>query len=224
MKNSKQGIKNYRRRARRAMKRAEMKRHVSTKNSKIGAMLNVSMLPLFTCGNCSKCAEYCYAIRICNYSPNALRAWADNTMLYKADPDKYFSEIQRMIAAADGKKNAFRFFRWHVSGDIVDDRYLSGMYETAAMFPGWNFYTYTKMFSIVNPRYLERPKNLHIMYSKLNVDKIDNPHNAPEFITCLDGDDPKQFDGMHHCNGDCQECCRTFRGCPYGETTWNDEH
>jgi len=224
MKNSKQGIKNYKRRANRAMKRAQKRMHVSVKNKKIGAMLNVSTLPLYTCGNCSKCAEYCYAIRIANFRKEALQAWADNTILYKADPDKYFQDIQERIAAEDKKENAFRFFRWHVAGEIQDKRYLMGMYETARMFPAWHFYTYTKMFSLVNPYYLDKPKNLEIMYSKLNVEDIDNPHNAPVFVTCLKGDDPKQFEGMHHCDGDCHKCAVTGHGCPYGEPTWNDEH
>jgi len=224
MRNSKQGIKNYMRRAKRAIRNAQKRMHVSVKNKKIGAMLNVSTLPLVTCGNCSKCSEYCYAIRVCNYSPDALRAWADNTVLYKTDPDGYFRMIQERIAEAEKGGNPFRFFRWHVSGEIQDDRYLTGMYETARMFPEWHFYTYTKMFDLVNPRYDEKPGNLVIMYSKLNVDKIDNPHGAPEFVTCLKKDDPKQYAGMHHCDGDCHKCCETGHGCPYGEPTWNDEH
>ena len=194
--------------------------HVSQGNDKLGFMLNVSMLPVLTCGNCKACRNYCYAIGTCNYSPDAKRNWAENTALFKRDPDRYFYEIQDYIRWSG---SLVHYFRWHVSGEIINERYLQGMFETARKFPKWHFYTYTKMHALVNAHADEIPENMHIMYSHWDGYTIDNPHNFPEFHTKLKKSNT-DYSKYFECKQDCRECVRKGRGCVIGETSWILEH
>ena len=38
---------------------------ISEGNKKIGRVWNVSLLPIFTCRNCTECKKYCYDIKAC---------------------------------------------------------------------------------------------------------------------------------------------------------------
>ena len=226
MKNSQETIRNYKARAKKAMEAAgvdpDLHCHISNGNKKIGKILNVSLLPVFSCGNCKACMGYCYAIRTTGYSVDALRAWAANTVMIQTmgKRSEYFDQIRNRIKRYRGKN---KYFRWHVSGDIPDPGYFRCMVEIAKEFPDWRFYGYTKRYDIVN-HWKELPGNLVIMYSHWNGMECPNPYNRPEFRTRLNGMDEKQFEGLYKCPGNCRECISKFRGCPYGETTYNDEH
>jgi hypothetical protein len=228
MKNSDKSIKTYMTNARRAMDIAyimykadpsSVRVHISGGNDKIGPTSNISMLPVFTCGNCAGCRRYCYAIRICHYSKTAaLPAWAENTVIYRHDPERYFREIREYLTIHGGG-----FFRWHVGGEIPDQYYFRNMVKIAQDFKTWHFWCYTKMYDIANSIRVY-PKNFVVMYSKWEGMQMNNPYGRPEFRTRLKGMPEAPFKGLWHCDGNCIKCIMQRRGCVVGETTYNDEH
>lgn len=203
---------------------------ISKGNRKIGRVMNVSLMPIMTCANCSGCMHYCYDVKAClQYPHNVLDARIRNTVLVMADINEYFQRIDE--ACSRRRKN--KFFRWHVAGDIVSMDYFVGMIEIAKKHPDFIFWTYTKNYKIVNS-YCDQygreniPQNLSIMFSEWDGMPLVNPYNFPVFACKLkDGNKdrtPESFNGMHKCPGNCDICKETHRGCPYGESTYADEH
>lgn len=204
---------------------------ISRGNKKIGRVLNVSLLPIFDCGNCKQCSRYCYDIKACMMYKNVMHARAVNSYIYHSDPEKYFQDIKNALNTWRGDK----YFRYQVAGDIPDRIYLEKMIETAIEYPDWTFWTYTKMYHIVNAWIDENggtkdalPENLKIMFSPWIGTKMENPYNMPVFaVRMKDGNNDyteEQFSNMFKCPGNCDVCKACKRGCIAGENTYNDEH
>lgn len=200
---------------------------ISKGNRKIGHTMNVSLLPVFTCANCSGCREYCYDIKACmQYPKNVLSARARNTVLMRENRKEYFRQIRK---ALDGRRKNL-FFRWHVAGDIPDMDYLSEMVKIAKKYPRFTFWTYTKNYSTVNEyvklsggnRFKAIPKNLSIMFSEWKGMTMDNPYGFPEF-TCIFPDE-KPAAGSYHCSGNCNTCIANGCGCVVGMSSWTYLH
>ena len=102
--------------------------HISGGNSKLGAIMNISLPPVATCHNCSSCKKYCYAVRSYNRFTGTAAGWNENYLLFLTDPVSYFEQISDAVKTQ-------RFFRWHVSGDIVNGSYLAGMITVAQANP-----------------------------------------------------------------------------------------
>lgn len=212
-------------------KSSEINICISKGNKKIGRVLNVSLMPIMTCGNCKHCQGICYDIKACVQYKNVLDARVRNTVLVKDHRDIYFNKIKE----ACKRRKTNKFFRWHVAGDILDYDYFCQMVDIAREFPEFIFWTYTKMYYIVN-EWCDKngrenlPKNLSIMYSEWKtVDEngnyvvvpFDNPYNFPVFAVRFKGEDAPK---MHRCPGNCDICKETKHGCPFGESSYADEH
>lgn len=206
----------------------EIKMCISDGNRKIGKVINVSLMPVITCGNCKECKGFCYDIKAClQYPDTVINARMRNTVLLYRDRDRYFSIIENRIA----RRRTNKFFRWHVAGDIIDLDYFSRMVEIARRHSDFIFWTYTKMYAIVNA-YCDKygknsiPENLHIMFSKWDGLKMDNPYNFPVFACRMkDGNkDEMNWSEMYKCPGNCDICKKLSRGCLAGENTFADEH
>ena len=124
----------------------DLKIHISKGNKKIGRVHNFSMAPGHTCGNCSGCIHYCYDIKACWQYENVRIARAENTAMMLLNMAETFKQIDKYISRCRKHK----FFRWHVSGDIINYEYFEFMVEIARNHPDWVFWTYTKMYAIVN--------------------------------------------------------------------------
>lgn len=207
---------------------SEIKICISKGNKKIGKVMNVSLMPVKTCGNCKQCMLYCYDIKACLQYPNTvIDARMRNTVLLKRDRNEYFNRIENAIE----RRRTNKYFRWHVAGDIVDADYFDRMVTIAEKHPDFIFWTYTKMYHIVN-NYLKEgktiPGNLHIMFSEWDGMPLDNPYGMPVFTCKLkDGNKnhkPEYFDTLHRCPGNCDICKMLNRGCIKGENTYVDEH
>ena len=109
-----------------------VKIHISAGNMKLGAIMNISLPPVYTCHNCSSCKHYCYAVRSYNRLPDTAAAWNENYLLFITNPEKYFNDISHAVRTQ-------RFFRWHVSGDIVNQQYFLGMIRVANENPKTEF-------------------------------------------------------------------------------------
>ena len=159
------------------IKASEAKLHLATGNNKIGRILNFSTLPgnadhllmargiLLTDvpGTCSKhCDECfshgCYAVNSARLHHNAvIRAWAENTLLLRNDPERLFDEIdavitkknEKFIKTGDPADKKVELFRINVSGEIESVDELRRWDMLAKEHPEVNFGIYTKNIEAV---------------------------------------------------------------------------
>ena len=123
-----------------------------------------------------------------------------------------------------------RFFRFHVSGDIVDKAYLEKMVEIVERNPHCEVLCFTKKYELVND-YLANhnalPPNLHLIMSAWVGLKMDNPYRLPEaHVRYRDGTTTAGILAKA-CGGNCSECAITDEGCwtlKLGEQVVFNEH
>jgi hypothetical protein len=197
--------------------------HISKGNRKIGRTHNFSMAPGITCANCSGCIKFCYDIKACWQYLNVRIARAENTAMMFLNRAETFRQIDNYIS----NRRANKFFRWHVSGDILDADYFDRMVTIARNHPDWVFWTYTKNYLAVNT-WIDKngkenlPGNLSIMYSVWNGMECVNPYDMPTFTCIMPGMEPDKK--AWKCPGNCDACLKSGRGCPYGESSEVDLH
>jgi frataxin-like iron-binding protein CyaY len=146
--------------------------------------------------------------------------------------DAVMQSIEKQLA----RKRANKYFRWHVSGEILSPKYFEMVITIAKDFPEWKFWIYTKMYGIVNA-YVKAhggnketaiPANLSIMFSEWDGMKMDNPYNFGVFAVKLeDGNkngDPSKRPGYMKCPGNCDFCKAHNCGCVANQNVWTNEH
>jgi len=95
---------------------------ISNGNIKLGNIPNINLPPILTCYNSVPCAsEGCYALKAYKQYPNVRSAWHNNLEEFKNDSDKFFNDTIKILK----RKKTLKRFRWHSSGDIVDQRRLT---------------------------------------------------------------------------------------------------
>ena len=199
----------------------EMIVSISTGNRKMGAIPSVSLPPIVTCKNCSTCSQECYAAKLCRIYKSVREAYERNLKILQADRDTYFMQVK---AAA----MVNRYFRFHVSGDIVDLDYLDRMVKLARELKGTTFLAFTKNYEDVNQYFKDhkKPANLKLIFSlPFTGARIDNPHNLPTAAVILKGQEPEE--SWKICGGNCTECACRGVGCwelKKGETIAFYEH
>jgi hypothetical protein len=109
-----------------------------------------------------------------------------------------------------------RFFRFHVSGDIVDEQYMIHMADIAERQKHCEILCFTKKYEIVNA-YIETagrlPPNLHIILSAWVGLEMVNPFLLPEAHVRYRGGSTTARDDALVCGGNCTECAVTDNGC-----------
>jgi len=194
---------------------------ISKGNRKMGAIPSVSLPPIITCKNCSTCAKKCYAAKLCKIYPTVKASYDRNFEILKADRDSYFNQVKAAAMVT-------RYFRFHVSGDIIDIDYLDRMVKVARELKGTEFLAFTKNYQDVNEYFKnhKKPANLHLIFSiPFDGAKIPNPHNMPTAAVILKGKEPA--DNWKVCGGNCTECACKGVGCwelKKGETIAFYEH
>jgi ferredoxin len=204
-----------------------VKIHISSGNAKLGSIMNISLPPVVTCTNCGSCSKYCYAVRSYNRFTGTAAGWNENYILFLTDPERYFNEISAAVKLQ-------RFFRWHVSGDIVNERYLAGMIKVAIENPKVEFLAFTKAYQIVNAAIAAGaviPGNLHLLFSAAPGVDMPNPYNIPEcHINFADPALNTYCGGAefeYYCTGNCTECAINGCGCFFlkpGDVTIINQH
>lgn len=198
-----------------------MKLSISTGNIKMGLIPSISLPPVITCKHCETCAKQCYALRMCKRYKSVKNAYDRNLELLNTNRDSYFLQVKAAAMLS-------RYFRFHVSGDIIDIDYLDRMVKVARELKGTEFLCFTKNYEDVN-EYFEthrKPKNLHLIFSlPFDGSKIENKHNLPTAAVIFKGQDvPKNY---KMCGGNCTECANTCGGCwtlKNGETIAFNKH
>lgn len=182
---------------------------ISDGNIKTGKIKSFSLLPFFTCHKrcLNTCGEKCYAKKICILRPSVLTSYARNTALAKLATKTVFNVIDKSV------KNCC-FFRFHVSGDIINEKYFSYMVKTALKNPHCTFLAFTKQYEIVNT-WIDKngtlPKNLKILFSGwTNLSPI-NPYNLPE--TQVYKTETEKNPSWKDCGGNCLNCAMHDTGC-----------
>ena len=189
---------------------SEIKLCISKGNKKIGRVMNVSLPPILSCANCAECMFYCYDIKACLQYPNTvIDARIRNFVILIKDRKEYFNRIEKAISRR--RKN--KYFRWHVSGDIIDLNYLENMIAIAKRHSDFTFWTYTKNYKVVNA-YCKKygkdsiPTNLSIMFAEFR------------FVPKATENKPNGF----YCLGNCDLCKAKKLGCIGHHTTYVLEH
>ena len=186
-----------------------LKVSISGSNSKMGEVASVSLLPFVTCpGRCgTTCGAKCYAAKLAVLRPSVRNAYARNTAMAIFAP----AEFWRQVKAAAAK---VPYFRFHVSGDILNRAYFAEMVETARQIPGTEFLAFTKRYEVVNAWISENgalPSNLHILFSGWNNLTPENPHGLPE--TTVYESESEILPQWKMCGGNCFNCACRGVGC-----------
>lgn len=98
-----------------------MRIKISSRNSKIGNIPNLSLTPGESCVPGVPCyTEGCYALNAYNRWPNVQNAWDANLEFYEEDPTRFFSEFGQSISAIEPER-----FRLFVGGDFPDEYFYN---------------------------------------------------------------------------------------------------
>ncbi len=182
---------------------------ISKGNIKMGSIPSVSLPAVITCRDDCGCGSKCYASRMERLRPNIRYSYLNNLRVLLTQPEAYWSGVEEQLKVSD-------FFRFHVSGDIVDDTYFANMVDVAKRNPHCEMLCFTKKYSIVND-FLSAggkiPENLHIVFSGWRDLEMENPYNLPEsHVRFRDGITEARADAKE-CGGNCTECANTNGGC-----------
>jgi len=172
---------------------------ISVKNSKLGRIPNISLVPVESCPNSGFCRELCYARPIYRRFPATKAAWSRNWEMFKHSPKNYRDSIIYMLK--HGKLGTSGLFRWHVGGDIPNQEYVGVMTEVADAFPETSFLAFTKAYSMDYSGILD---NMHIVYSAWAGMPISTDFPIA-YVKELDnrGED---HEIVYDCVGDCRSC------------------
>lgn len=202
-----------------------MKIKISSGNIKMGSIESVSLPAGVTCRPGCLCYDKCYAHKLERIRKNVRESYESNYKLLLEDPDTYWREVNASVMLNT-------FFRFHVSGDIVDMDYLCNMVAVAMANPHCQILCFTKKYELINEFVEDEtnpilPVNLHIIFSIWDGIPCYNPHNFPEaHVRYRDGHTTARFDA-YECAGNCTECALVNCGCwvlEKGEQIVFDEH
>ena len=189
--------------------------HISNGNRKMGDVPSISLVPFLSCPGICKdtCGAKCYAAKIANLRPNVLKNYAENQALAILKPAQYWKELKFALAG-------YRFFRFHVSGDIFSKVYFENMIDAARENPHCEMLAFTKKFNIVNAWIDENgdlPENLHIIFSAWENLNPENPHCLPESLAIDFSKSNLTVDTLPEnyktCGGNCFNCACRGLGC-----------
>ena len=181
---------------------------ISQGNSKLGQIPSVSLPAVETCREC-ECSKKCYARRLERLRPSVRNAYRHNLEVLKNEPETFWREVEASIMMS-------RFFRFHVSGDILDNEYFAMMVEVAKRNPHCEILCFTKKYNLVN-EFIEQGNeltaNLHMIFSGWVGLQMDNPFSLPEaHVRYRDGSTTAHDDAIE-CGGNCTKCALTEGGC-----------
>lgn len=185
----------------------DQKISISPGNSKMGFIPSVSLPPIITCAKDCKCANKCYAAKLCRIYRNVKNAYQRNYDILLNNDLEYWHQVNKAVKAT-------KYFRFHVSGDIVDQHYFNWMVVTAEQNANTTILAFTKQYDIVN-NYLDivgyLPENLKIIFSEWPGMAMENPHNLPVAHVIFKGQEPAE--NWKICGGNCTVCACRGVGC-----------
>lgn len=187
---------------------------ISTSNSKLGLIPSVNLPPVLTCRANCPCAKDCYAMKGRFRFKNIKQILSDNLRCYLKSPSEYFDYIKHFI---NNGMISYSYFRWHASGDFVDEEYFNQVVYVARDLPQTSFLAFTKKYEMINSYILnngELPSNLHIIFSAWgDTLKIENPYNFPiAYVRFKDENLNRSIPSSAvKCSGDCTNCLQCWK-------------
>ncbi len=167
--------------------------YITNSNTKIGNTGNISLPPIKTCFD-FPCHQECYAVKFYKMT-NVKKSWDTNLAQLKENRRIYFELIRRYLL-----KKRVRYFRWHVSGDIIDQDYLERMKILAYHYYFTNFLVYTKGYHL---DFNNTPGNLSIILSVWPG--VDVPKKNLPLAFIKTKEETRIFNAID-CPGQCEEC------------------
>ena len=182
---------------------------ISNGNRKMGTIPSFFLPCGVTCRHDAPCKKECYARRI--------------ERLYKNTKDSYYHNLDEWIKNPKGVEKQIvgcayfsKLFRWHVAGDIVDEKYLEMMIRVAQECNQTIFLAFTKKYEMINT-YFETgnslPDNLIIVFSVWKGLNFKNQYNLPVAHVLYKNGETTAPDGAKLCSGNCFDCAREDGGC-----------
>lgn len=120
-----------------------MKLHISTGNTKLGEIPNISLPPITTCPIDVPCYFDCYCNKKTFYLKKAYKAWDENYELLTADPNNFFYQLDSWLS-----KNKPKYFRFHTGGDCPDQEYVNNIIHIAEHYENTKFLIFTKRYEL----------------------------------------------------------------------------
>ena len=174
---------------------------ISKGNSKMGNVLSVS-LPQTSCREDAPCKKYCYANKGAFLYSSVQKSYKNNLDLFNSNPKRFEQSILEQIPM-------YGVFRWHVAGDILNERYFDMMISLAKKLKHVKFLCFTKKYELVN-KYLETkkiPSNLKIVFSAWMGLELKNPNNFPvAYVYSEKNIDSRIPKTALPCSGNCANC------------------
>ena len=197
----------------------ELKIQIAKGNTKLGTIPTISLPPCKACRKDAPCKGECYALKAWRQYKETREAWTRNFTLAKKHRTSYFDQIASFFSK---KKEKPSFFRWHSSGDILDQDYLEGMNSIAANNPGTKKLCFTKMYHLDYRKILS---NLNVVFSIWPgfTAKGINKEMPRCYVRIPGKPDPRIPADARHCPGHCDSCglCWTLKP---GESVVIDLH
>lgn len=183
---------------------------------------SISFTPCATCDPSSPCFYKCYARKAYRLYKQTREAYDFNVEFYKKNP----REFERQLTALTSIE---AFFRYFVSGDIIDAEFFALMVRVAKKNKNCKYLAFTKKYDIVNNYLLSGkkiPKNLKIIFSLWGDYGINkNPFKLPQSNVIFKGQETPKNAIL--CGGNCVNCICRGCGCwqlKNGQTVYFNEH
>lgn len=180
-------------------------------NRKTGiSVWTVSLTPIIDCKNCKNCMWDCYDAKSDMIYPSVVDSRTTNSAIHKADPKRYWKEIDEQI-----KQNNAKELRINVGGDL-DDNDFKFVADLGVNNPNTRILFFTKNYKGINKFLSENqfPNNVSTIMSAWLDMEMDNPYNLPcSHVLYEDGKTTAPEYGAIYCNGNCTECAIEGNGC-----------
>jgi hypothetical protein len=128
--------------------------------------------------------------------PEVRKAWDDNFLAAVEHRKYYFDSIRRYLL-----RHRPKYFRWHVSGDILSQDYFDHMLNIAQDYFFVQFLVFTKNYNLSIPNTL--PYNLSLIFSAWPGVKLPTTSHPIAFI---EHPKEKRTHNVVRCPGHCETC------------------
>lgn len=176
---------------------------ITLTNKKLGGHIaQVNMPYVISCREDAPCKSLCYCRKGHIATPTATKSHNSKYQYYLDHPKEFFNQLDVEL-----KLITYKYFRWHASGDIVDEGYLAGMFKIARKHPETRFLCFTKKYELVNSFLYKhkKPSNLVLCLSNWGEWRSENPHNLP--TSWVDFGNTQGIPVFaYECSGGCASC------------------
>jgi hypothetical protein len=194
--------------------------HYALGNTKLGNIASVSMPPGISCPKGIPCfkEELCYALRLYKQYKETANCWDTNFEVATKYSDAYFTNTNILLAEHYLKT---KLFRWHVSGDILNQSYLENMKAIGRTFPRINFLAFTKNYDL---HFARIPGNLQIVFSAWPSLPLKRKSFPVVWINDKAGKETRTPKSALKCKGHCDSCMACWKLSKIGRDVVINEH